>query len=226
MAIDRSTRYPGRFDSPTTARPQGAFKNRSAPGAKDGSYLERDWANDWDGFFGSLLRSAGMTPDGTPDTALASQYFDALKTLGLRQATETTLGVAKIATISQVAAGTDDQSIITPKKLPKNTALLGTSGWWRCGDTGLIRQRRRVFVGDLGGNTTKILVTWPLQFPNQCSSVVVTLESLQSATEIPSISCQYAVARIGVASCTISFQEWASLVQAPDMHIYVQSEGY
>lgn len=78
MAIDRSTRYPGRFDSPTTARPQGAFKNRTAPGAKDGSYLERDWANDWDGFFGSLMRSAGLTPSGTPDSALSSQYFDAL----------------------------------------------------------------------------------------------------------------------------------------------------
>lgn len=81
MAIDRNTRYPGRFDAPTAARPQGAFKNRTAPGAKDGSYLERDWANDWDGFFGSLLRSAGLTPNGTPDTALASQYFDALKFL-------------------------------------------------------------------------------------------------------------------------------------------------
>lgn len=77
MAIDRSARYPGRFDSPTAARPQGAFKNRTAPGAKDGSYLERDWANDWDGFFGSLMRSAGMTANGTPDTALESQYFDA-----------------------------------------------------------------------------------------------------------------------------------------------------
>lgn len=81
MAIDRNTRYPGRFDAPTAARPQGAFKNRSAPGAKDGSYLERDWANDWDGFFGSLLRSAGMNPNGTPDTALSSQYFNAMNSV-------------------------------------------------------------------------------------------------------------------------------------------------
>lgn len=81
MAIDRFARYPGRFDPPTSASPQGAFKNRTAPGAKDGSYLERDWANDWDGFFGSLLRSAGMTPDGTPDTALSSQYFSAMNSV-------------------------------------------------------------------------------------------------------------------------------------------------
>lgn len=125
MAIDRNTRYPGRFDAPTTARPQGAFKNRSAPGAKDGSYLERDWANDWDGFFGSLLRSAGMTPNGTPDTALASQYFDALSSLGLRQATEDSIGVAAIATNGDMATQSNDTKIVTPQKLTSwfNTKL-------------------------------------------------------------------------------------------------------
>lgn len=117
MAIDRNTRYPGRFDAPTAARPQGAFKNRSAPGAKDGSYLERDWANDWDGFFGSLLRSAGLTPNGTPDTALASQYFDALRALGLRQATESVTGVSKFSTTAAALAGEDDTTSMTPLKV-------------------------------------------------------------------------------------------------------------
>lgn len=81
MAMKLYERYPGCFSPATSSYPQGAFKNRSAPGAKDGSYLEKDWANDKEGFFGSLLRSAGLTPNGTPDTALASQYFDALKFL-------------------------------------------------------------------------------------------------------------------------------------------------
>lgn len=116
MAIDRNTRYPGRFDAPTAARPQGAFKNRSAPGAKDGSYLERDWANDWDGFFGSLLRAAGMNLNGVPDTALSSQYFDALKMLGLRQATESTLGITRISSNALAIAGEDDLTSMTPLK--------------------------------------------------------------------------------------------------------------
>lgn len=81
MALKRNERYPGRFSNPTTAQPQGAFKNRSAPGAQDGSYLEQDWANDWSGFFGRLLTLAGITPNGNVDTALSSQYYDALQTL-------------------------------------------------------------------------------------------------------------------------------------------------
>lgn len=81
MALKLNERYPGRFDNPTTAYPQGAFKNRSAPGAQDGSYLEKDWANDVLGFLSHLLVSAGLTPNGTVDTALSSQYYDALSTL-------------------------------------------------------------------------------------------------------------------------------------------------
>lgn len=85
MALKRNETYPGRFNNPTTEHPQGAFKNRSAPGAQDGSYLEQQWANDWDGFFGRLLTLAGVTPNGTVDTAQASQYYDALKSLFLQR---------------------------------------------------------------------------------------------------------------------------------------------
>ena len=85
MALKRNERYPGRFSNPTTAHPQGAFKNRSAPSVQDGSYLEQDWPNDWDGFFGRLLTLAGVSPNGSVDTALSSQYYDALKALFLQR---------------------------------------------------------------------------------------------------------------------------------------------
>lgn len=85
MALDRSNRYPGRFENPTTASPQGAFKNRTSPTAEDGSYFEADWANDWDGFFGRLLTLAGVSPNGNVDTASSSQYYDALKSLFLQR---------------------------------------------------------------------------------------------------------------------------------------------
>ena len=81
MALKRNERYPGRYSNPTTDHPQGAFKNRTAPSAQDGSYFEQDWTNDWDGFFGRLLTVAGITPDGGIDTALSSQYYDALKSV-------------------------------------------------------------------------------------------------------------------------------------------------
>lgn len=85
MALKRNETYPGRFSNPTDDHPQGAFKNRSAPGAQDGSYLEQQWANDWDGFFGRLLTLAGVTPNGNVDTASSSQYYDALKSLFLQR---------------------------------------------------------------------------------------------------------------------------------------------
>ena len=78
MALDRSNRYPGRFENPTTASPQGAFKNRTSPTAQDGSYFEADWTNDWDGFFARILNIAGVTPNGVIDTGSASQLYDAL----------------------------------------------------------------------------------------------------------------------------------------------------
>lgn len=80
MALKRDTLYPGRFTAADTAHPQGAFKNRSTPTAQDGSYLEAQWANDWDGFFARILNVAGVTPNGTADTGSSSQLYDALLT--------------------------------------------------------------------------------------------------------------------------------------------------
>jgi hypothetical protein len=79
MALQRDTKYPGRFTASSAGQPQGAFKNRTSTTSKDGSYLEKDWANDWSGFFSSLLDNAGLTPDGNVDEVGASQYFEALE---------------------------------------------------------------------------------------------------------------------------------------------------
>lgn len=81
MALKRNEKYPGRFNNPTAAHPQGGFKNRTSPAAQDGSYLEADWANDWDGFFSSLLSVAGIAANGNVDEVGASQYFLAAQTL-------------------------------------------------------------------------------------------------------------------------------------------------
>jgi len=79
MALQRDTYYPGRYSTGDAAHPQGAFKNRTTPTSQDGSYLEQDWLNDWDGFFASLLDEAGITPDDSIDEVGASQYYDAMK---------------------------------------------------------------------------------------------------------------------------------------------------
>ena len=93
MSLKRNETYPGRFNNPTSDHPQGGFKNRSAPGAQDGSYLEQQWTNDWDGFFGRLLTVAGITPNGSVDTAQASQYFDALVKVIVNNAGSPPIGI-------------------------------------------------------------------------------------------------------------------------------------
>ncbi|MGH9928348.1 MAG: hypothetical protein ACREA9_03860, partial [Pyrinomonadaceae bacterium] len=81
MALDLPARYPGRFDPASVDYPQGSFKNRTAPGALDGSYLEKDWANDKEGFFQSLMDEASLSPNGLVDKVGASQYLDALQAI-------------------------------------------------------------------------------------------------------------------------------------------------
>lgn len=79
MALDRNAKYPGRYDAPTPEQPQGAFKNRTSSTSNDGSYLERDWLNDWSGFMSSLLAKVGFTPNNQVDEVGASQYFEAME---------------------------------------------------------------------------------------------------------------------------------------------------
>lgn len=110
-------------------------------------------------------------------------------------------------------------------KLPKNTAAMGENGWWRCADTGLIRQRRKILVNDVTPGT-RTDVVWPLQFPNECSSVVVTFGQPSAITSSARASAMYVVAAKSTYSCLIAFHEWVSEVQAADLTIYVQAEGY
>lgn len=79
MAIILPNKYPGRANPVSTEYPSGSFKNRTAPDAKDGTYLDQDWANDMSGFLQWLLANAGITANGQVDNALASQYAEALK---------------------------------------------------------------------------------------------------------------------------------------------------
>lgn len=106
MTLKLNERYPGRFNNPSAGYPGGSFKNRTTPTAKDGSYLEKDWANDKEGFFQSLLSAAGITANGAVDAVGASQFFDALQALKQIQAGTafTTAGSAGALTLAPTPA--------------------------------------------------------------------------------------------------------------------------
>lgn len=72
-------RYAPDATAPTTDYPLGSIKNDSVPGADDGTPLEKDWGNNVEGFHQALIADAGLTANGTPDTAVASQLLDAVK---------------------------------------------------------------------------------------------------------------------------------------------------
>lgn len=81
MSISISEQYPGKTAGNTTDYPFGQAQNVSAPGDGTGTPWEQAIVNDDQGFKQALLLAAGLIPSGTPDTALDSQYLEALKKL-------------------------------------------------------------------------------------------------------------------------------------------------
>ena len=80
MVLKLEDRYPGRSDPASGEYPGGKVSNESTPGMNDGTPLEKDWANDREGFFQSMLTTVAQAPDGNVDTALQSQVAEAILT--------------------------------------------------------------------------------------------------------------------------------------------------
>lgn len=78
MAIQRDSRYPGRWEAADADYPLGGPKNRTTAESKDGTYLEKDWIADYEAFFQALMANASLSANGNADTAQASQFYDAL----------------------------------------------------------------------------------------------------------------------------------------------------
>jgi len=78
MAIKLIDEYPGRANPADSYYPGGSFKNESTEGANNGTPVDNTWAKDKDGFFQGMLVKANMLADGSTDTAIASQFLDAL----------------------------------------------------------------------------------------------------------------------------------------------------
>lgn len=81
MAIRPEDEYPSRSTPADADYPHGSAKNESSSGANDGTPYTAEWRNDIWGFFQWLLATAGITPNGTPDTVQNSQYGAALLAL-------------------------------------------------------------------------------------------------------------------------------------------------
>lgn len=140
-----------------------------------------DWLNATQEEIAHVIEQTG----GTLDKLSNTQLWAALSGWFAKgvQATETVLGIAKIATQAQTDAGTDDATIVTPKKLRFGfSASLTADGYivlpkWLFG---LIIQWGRVSI-PAGGTAS---VTFPLSFPGACRHFSLTQESTTSDIEL------------------------------------------
>lgn len=123
MALNPSTNptMTGRITAPSAGYPYGSSRDESSPGAGDGTPYFSGRANDIFGLQQFLLSSAGIVPNGNADTALDSQYFDAMwKLFNVRS---TTINVASDADITLTAA----QNLFA-KLIITDTGVLLTTG--------------------------------------------------------------------------------------------------
>lgn len=81
MAISISEQYPGKTAGNTTNYPLGEARNVTVTGDGTGTPWEQAIVNDDQGLKQALLAAAGITPSGVPDTAVESQYLQALQKL-------------------------------------------------------------------------------------------------------------------------------------------------
>jgi hypothetical protein len=81
MALKIFERYGPRANPADGDYPNGSIKNESSPGTDDGTPLEKDWGNDYEGWSSALLNEADITASGTPDTVNTSQRMEAMRKL-------------------------------------------------------------------------------------------------------------------------------------------------
>jgi hypothetical protein len=74
MALKIAAQYANTVAA-SASYPEGSFKNETAPGALDGTPLEKAWPDDIQGLLQSLLAAAGISATGNADTVLAPQYL-------------------------------------------------------------------------------------------------------------------------------------------------------
>ncbi|BAV81065.1 putative tail-fiber protein [Vibrio phage CKB-S1] len=107
--------------------PFGQAQNITNPGDGTGTPWDQIFINEVWGLFAALLTEAGVTPNGNPETAQASQYLDAIVSLiRATSASTTQRGSVELATAAQTIEGTSTQLAITPDALEEAVRTAGT----------------------------------------------------------------------------------------------------
>lgn len=176
-------------------------------------------------------RHAFSDLDGLPSTAVGHGIYDVYSVtqsdVRLNQKlTRDAISVAGLwggdINLPYYRRAVDEQPVyfITQTTLPKNTCQKGIPGWWKCADTGLLRQRVSIFIGDVS-TAWAGAVTWPVAFPGQADAV--KLSFLHTNGSPATVSCAYA--DLTTTGCNLRVDEWGLNPQY-GLTLIVEAEGY
>ena len=176
-------------------------------------------------------RHAFSDLDGLPPTAVGHGIYDVYSVTQSdvrfnQKLTRDAISVAGLwggdINLPYFRRAVDEQPVyfITQATLPKNTCQKGIPGWWKCADTGLLRQRVSIYIGDVS-TAWAGAVTWPVAFAEQADSV--KLSFLHTNGSPATVSCAYAdLTRTG---CNLRVDEWGLNPQY-GLTLIVEAEGY
>lgn len=111
--------------------------------------------------------------------------------------------------------------LIAEPMLPRNTAVVGLPGWWKCADTGEIRQRVSILIGDWGP-IQSVAATWPIAFPNGCHSIMLSFR--HSGSEYPTC-CSAAYSDVTATGCVVRLDEWKNVIQSAAFSLIIEAVG-
>ncbi len=176
-------------------------------------------------------RHAFSDLDGLPPTAVGHGIYDVYSVTQSdvrfnQKLTRDAISVAGLwggdINLPYFRRAVDEQTVyfITQATLPKNTCQKGIPGWWKCADTGLLRQRVSIYIGDVS-TAWAGAVTWPAAFAEQADSV--KLSFLHTNGSPATVSSAYSdLTRTG---CNLRVDEWGLNPQY-GLTLIVEAEGY
>ncbi|MBH3422859.1 phage tail protein [Pseudomonas gessardii] len=176
-------------------------------------------------------RHAFSDLDGLPDTAVGHGIYDVYSVSQSdvkfnQKLTRDAISVAGLwggdINLPYFRRAFDEQPVyfITQTTLPKNTCQKGIPGWWKCADTGLLRQRVSIYIGDVS-TAWAGAVRWPAAFAEQADSV--KLSFLHTNGSPATVSCAYA--DLTTTGCNLRVDEWGINPQY-GLTLIVEAEGY
>ncbi|MFM4946209.1 phage tail protein [Aeromonas dhakensis] len=149
------------------------------------------------------------------ETVTANQKADAVVTVKtlwgwVKQASETVLGMMKVATQAQTDAGTSDAVTITPKKLRSGISfMLGSVGYiclpsWM---GGIIIQ----WGTGIGASTYDFGISFPIAFPTACWGATVSCDYTAESGNVGYVACKKERTRLVCRSSGTYSTNWIAI---------------